>query len=260
MNDGDNEGPTQGQYCPGSLARYEWIFGADFLSSGAQETALLAARALELGGGHSVLDVGSGFGGAAFYFASAYGAHVTGLDVLPQMAAEAQRRAHERRAANVVFVCGDVLTGPLPSAPFDAVYSKDSFLHIHGKDRLMTVLFGLLAPGGRIYFSDYLRGRDRGSEEFESYVADSAYGLAAFEGYRTAMQRAGFIDAVCEDRTDRLIEILVDDLAAIRAAKAGAAGPSGPDLDYLIARWELKLRCLRAGDMQWGSFFARRPK
>lgn len=260
MNDGAGESGGAGQYGQDSLARYEWIFGADFLSSGAQETALRAARSLELRTGSRVLDVGCGFGGTAFLFAGAYGAQVTGLDVLPQMIAEAQRRARERQAANVEFVRGDVLTVSLPGAPFDAVYSKDSFLHVHDKTRLMRVLFGLLAPGGQVYFADYLRGRERGCDEFESYVAGSAYDLATFDRYRSAMQGAEFVDAVCEDRTGRLIEILVDDIEKMRAAKAGADGPSVSDLDYLIARWELKLRCLRAGDMQWGSFGARRPK
>ncbi|MCC6796066.1 MAG: methyltransferase domain-containing protein [Candidatus Hydrogenedentes bacterium] len=249
--------PTQEQYSHESLTRYEWIFGKDFLSSGAPEVASHAAKALDLRPGARVLDIGSGLGGAAFFFAEAYSAQVTGLDVLPQMHAEAQRRGNERNIVNVAFILGDVLSVPLPAAQFDAVYSKDSFLHIQDKQKLMQTLFRLVAPGGRIFFTDYLRGRAFGSQEFETYAADSQYSLATVEQYVEQLRVAGFQNIVTGDWSERLTEILREDIAKLRACDSVLATA---DVDYLIDRWELKLRCLHSGDMKWGSFEARRVK
>lgn len=241
--------PAQEQYSHESLTRYEWIFGKDFLSSGALEVANRAARELNLKPGARVLDIGSGLGGAAFLFAEVYSARVTGLDVLPQMHAEAQRRVSERNIQNVEFVLGDVLNVPLPNERFDAVYSKDSFLHIQDKQKLMHTLFWFLAPGGRVYFTDYLRGRDCGSEEFEAYAAESEYSLGTTAQYIDQLRVADFQDIAPCDWSEQLIEVLGDDIDKLRDCDSELASA---DVDYLIKRWELKLRCLHSGDMNWG--------
>lgn len=248
-----------GQYSTESLRRYEWIFGKDFLSSGALETAHEAARALGLGEGCRVLDVGSGLGGTALLFAEEYSATVTGLDVLPQMVAQARKRAVARGGGRVEFVHGDILTAPVRAESFDAVFSKDSFLHVHDKPRLMKKLFTLLAPGGRIHFTDYLRAKARGGDEFEEYVAGSSYTLATPEEYETCMGEAGFEGFSFVDRSHRLIEILQADINRMETAKGDEHGPGKRDIEYLRDRWLLKIRCLRGGDMKWGSFTARRP-
>ena len=59
--------------------------------------------------GMSVLDVGSGIGGAAFHLARAYGARVTGVDLAPEMIALARAAAPESGVAGQVeFVLGDI--------------------------------------------------------------------------------------------------------------------------------------------------------
>ena len=259
MRSDGKEGPANSQYGPESLNRYEWVFGKDFLSSGAQEVAHHAAQSLSLQPGDRVLDVGSGLGGTAFLFAETYAARVTGLDVLPQMIAESESRAIEKRIRDIAFILGDILTAPLPPKSFTAIYSKDSFLHIADKRLLMEKLFQSLVPGGKTFFSDYLRGTPQGSEEFESYAVGSRYALATSGEYVAALRDAGFTDVSFEDRTRRLMEILQCDAEKLQSVKSTPDALLRSDVDYLLARWELKRRCLRSGDMKWGSFSARRP-
>jgi phosphoethanolamine N-methyltransferase len=246
-----------GQYDLESLRRYEWIFGENFLSSGAQETAHEAAQWFGLRPGMRVLDAGSGLGGTAFLFAGVYGSTTTGVDVLSEMVDAARTRARLQGVARVEFVAGDIASIALPPQSYDAIYSKDAFLHIHDKRTLMERLFYLLAPGGRLFFTDYLRGTEQGGEEFESYAAASGYALATAQQYTTLLSDCGFACVAHADRTPRLVQILRGDLEKMRGHD-GANAPGIHDLDYLIQRWELKLRCQQSGEMKWGRFTATR--
>jgi phosphoethanolamine N-methyltransferase len=250
-----------GQYSLEGIRRYEWIFGPDFLSSGAREMAERAAKKLRLDPGARLLDIGSGLGGPAFYFAQACGAFVTGVDSLDTVVKEAIRRAREQCVPNVEFIHGDILGLPLDAASFDAIYSKDAFLHIPDKPALFAKIHALLKPGGALCFMDYLRGTPRGSPEFEEYVAASEYSLVTFDTYARHIGESGLTEAIGEDLTPRLLEILREDLALIGAGKdADSTPPSSTDADYLTKRWRLKIRCCEAGDMKWGLFTARRPR
>ncbi|NUM55991.1 MAG: methyltransferase domain-containing protein [Candidatus Hydrogenedentes bacterium] len=250
---------TSDQYSAESLRRYEWVFGKDFLSSGAQEMAKRAAQYFGIRPGFRVLDVGSGLGGAAFYFSGSCGATILGLDILPEMVAEARNRAETQGVTGVTFVCANVLTISIPAHSFDAVHSKDSFLHIRDKIGLARRLLQVLVPGGRLFFTDYLRGRARGSDEFESYAAGSAYELSTGEDYAASLLEAGFVDIEQVDWTGRLVEILWADIDRLRSAGPAKQELPQLDVDYLLERWQLKVRCLQSGDMRWASFSARKP-
>ena len=87
---------NNGQYTRTGILRYEMIFGSGYISTGGHDTTdYLVAK---LGSilkkpGLRVLDVGSGIGGAAFYLAKTYAAHVTGIDLAPEMINIALERA-----------------------------------------------------------------------------------------------------------------------------------------------------------------------
>lgn len=248
------------QYSLDGIRRYEWIFGKDFLSSGAKEMAERAAEKLRLHPGVRLLDIGCGLGGPAFYFARTWGAIVTGVDALDTMAEEALRRARERDVPNVEFLHGDILGLALDAAGFDAVYSKDAFLHIPDKPALFAKIRALLKPGGTLCFVDYLRGSPRGGVEFEEYVAASAYSLLTFDAYTRLIRDSGLTEVRVEDLTPRLLELLFADLALLEAGnERDEMRPSHADTDYLAERWRLKIRCINAGDMKWGLFTANRP-
>ena len=250
---------ASGQYSAASLGRYEWVFGQDFLSSGAMEMAQRAAQQLGLRPGLRVLDVGSGFGGSAFHFAGICGVQVLGLDILPAMVADAQWRACAKGLTGVEFICGDVLTAPIATQSFDSVYSKDSFLHVRDNRALANQLIEVLVPGGRLFVTDYLRGRKYGSNEFESYAASSGYELVTCDDYVSFMREAGFVDIRSLNWTTRLIDLLCADIDRLCAAASDTQGIAASDAEYLLERWRLKVRCLRSGDMKWMSITARKP-
>lgn len=122
----------------------------------AAETGRLAA-ALVSGGGNceSVVDVGSGAGGAAAAFASALPSGlVTLVDSAPELLAEAQRHAEESAGENVRVrgVRGDAATAELSDSvePADLVFASLMVHHLPDELDGLRRLSRLVRPGGRL--------------------------------------------------------------------------------------------------------------
>ena len=159
------------QYAPAEIRKYEAIYGRHFVSPGGEALARECIERLDLARGDRVLDVGSGLGGSAFLMARECGARVHGIDVSPEMVAMASARCREQGLESAVrFTLGDC-TALAGSRAYQAIYSRDVFLHIEDKAGLFAVLHELLVPGGRLLFTDYCRGGGPASREFQDYVA-----------------------------------------------------------------------------------------
>lgn len=247
------------QYSPRSIRRYERIFGTDFLSPGGLDTTRTICETLDIRPETRVLDVGSGLGGSAFYMNRIHGATVTGVDILPQMVALSTERAAEYGIKDVSFIEGDILNLDLPAASFDLVYSRDAFLYIKDKLTLFRKLFQLLGPRGSLFVSDYGRGPDPLSDEFVNYSDGAGYSLEKPEDYGDIVRKAGFGKVKAEDMTTTFIAILQREIASVRSgAVESDDGLDQEDRDYLIERWERKIRWCKAGEMRWIHVNARR--
>jgi cyclopropane fatty-acyl-phospholipid synthase-like methyltransferase len=154
----------------------EQVFGRNLCQHGFADMAQLDAllRVTQLGAGQRVLDLGCGNGMIAEYIADCTGAHVTGLDYIP----EAIRQARERTAAQadrLAFVVGDINALELPDGAFDAVISIDSLYF--SQDYALTIrqLVKALRPGGQMaIFFEHGREPWVPREDFpaESVLAD----------------------------------------------------------------------------------------
>jgi len=245
------------QYSARSIRRYERIFGADFLSSGGAEITKRICETLGIRAGMRVLDVGSGLGGSAFLMRGLYGAVVTGVDVLPQMVSMATERAAKHGLDGIHFVEGDILELALPEASFDLVYSRDAFLYIKDKLALFRTLYRLVAPQGRLFVSDYACGAGPLSKEFIEYSREAGYHLEPPAAYGAAIEEAGFGGVEVRDMTATFVDILRGELAGIRECGGGSEDDLDPaDRDYLIERWERKIRWCKNKEMRWAHFHA----
>ena len=247
------------QYSAHSVHRYEEIFGADFLSSGGLDTTKVICETLGLRSGTRVLDVGCGLGGSAFHMAQVYGAKVTGIDILGQMVEIATHRAKERGIDGVTFVQGDILELELPAAAYDVAYSRDAFLHIEDKADLFRKLHHLVAPGGKLYVTDYARGPDPLGADFEAYAEDTGYDLKQLGEYAAILEEAGFKDVAAKDETGAFVAVLQREIKGVLSdSRASCNGLSEDDKAYLSERWERKIRWCEAGHMKWAHLCARR--
>ncbi len=107
----------------------------------------IIATILDNGGirpGCHVLDVACGTGVLFPDYLKRGAASVTAIDISPEMAAIAQGKFPQ-----VEVLCGDVETAQF-HRQFDAVMVYNAFPHFSDPARLVAVLAGLTAPGGRL--------------------------------------------------------------------------------------------------------------
>jgi cyclopropane fatty-acyl-phospholipid synthase-like methyltransferase len=162
------------------------------------------ARALELRGESSVLEIGCGAGGCAIYFAETTGCRVAGLDVNSEGISSARALAESKELSNQLdFRQHDVSSGiPFDPGAFDAVFSNDAFCHFTERAGLFRECHRVLKSRGRMIFSDALV--ITGAISNEEIAARSSIGRYLFvpsgENERL-LAEAGFEVLRCDDTT-----------------------------------------------------------
>jgi len=135
------------------------VFGEraeSYVTSATHADPQVLARVVELAApapGMRVLDVGTGTGHTALALAPKV-AFVVGLDLTPEMLAEAQRLRRGRGLANVAFEVGDVHDLPFPDAVFDIVTCRRAAHHFSDVARAIAEMARVLKPGGRLVVDD----------------------------------------------------------------------------------------------------------
>ncbi len=242
------------QYSESEISKYEAIYGRNFISPGGERTSAEFLARLGLERGMRVLDVGCGLGGSAFQMAREYGAAVDGIDVSANMIEIGRERCKEQGLEDRVRLFrGDILEMK-HRAPYDALHSRDVFLHIHDKDRLFALIRRLLVPAGVLAFTDYCRGHEPPGVEFDEYIKERGYCLHTIDEYKRLLRQAGLVRIRAEDRTRQFIEIHRRELDDLPGDALGVA-----DADELMLSWRAKIRRAEKGEQRWGWFWARRP-
>jgi ubiquinone/menaquinone biosynthesis C-methylase UbiE len=136
---------------------------SSYHASGADLAALV--RAAGLTGSEDVLDLGCGAGHAALAMAAG-AAHVTAVDVTPDMVGTASRFVRERGAENVTVQLADVAELPFGSAQFDIVTSRVAAHHFSDPRRALAEAFRVLRPGGRVLLIDSVAPEDAALDTF----------------------------------------------------------------------------------------------
>ena len=106
-----------------------------------------------------ILDIGSGIGGPARYFASRFGCRVVGIDLTPEFCEVA--RALTRALGledRISFEVGDALKMPFADASFGGAYSMNVSMNIADKDGLYREVHRVLKPGAPLVLSELARG------------------------------------------------------------------------------------------------------
>ena len=239
------------QYATASILRYEAVYGEDFVSPGGHEMTIELVGRMKLAPDSRVLDVGCGLGGSAFVMARDFDLSVDGIDLSKNMLAIANEKlAAHGLSERINFEWGDCLE--LDRAGYyDAIYSRDVFLHIEDKTRLFSVLNASLRPGGQLLFTDYCCGQKPWSEAFSAYVDSRGYILHTLPDYAGLLSKAGFEQVEYRDITERFISILQSDLNTIAALDL-----TDTDRANLEQSWRYKVDRSKSGDQRWGMFSA----
>jgi sarcosine/dimethylglycine N-methyltransferase len=188
---------------PEGLAPFDHFHGR-----GVAATQELAAQ-LALQPGERVLDIGSGIGGPARWFAAKFGVQVTGVDLTPEFCAAAEElNAATGLADRVTIRQGSALALPVPDGAFDAAYSQNVIMNIADKPLFYREAFRALRPGGRLALSNLCAG-PAGEPYFPvpwATTRDTSF-LATPESMRADLVAAGFEIADFRDITAEIREV-----------------------------------------------------
>jgi SAM-dependent methyltransferase len=196
-------------YCGPTVVDVDDTFGSALYSARDRDSLPVAAVAASLGCGNptavavlregeTVLDLGSGGGIDVLLSAKRVGqsGFAYGVDMTDEMLDLARANAAKAGATNVEFLKGNIEDIPLPDGSVDVVISNCVINLSVDKPRVLTEMFRVLTPGGRIGISDvvaedHLTPTDRAARG--SYLGCIAGALSKTE-YLDGLVAAGFVD------------------------------------------------------------------
>ncbi len=135
------------------LAPYDQFHGR-----GIEATEEIAAS-LSIESSEHILDVGSGIGGPARYFANRFSCRVTGIDLTEEFCDVARHLTGLLKLENRVAIThGNALTMPFSDAEFDGAYSMNVSMNISDKDAFYGEIYRVLKPGAWLVLSEIAKG------------------------------------------------------------------------------------------------------
>jgi arsenite methyltransferase len=198
-----------GGCCGPTVVEIDQTFGSALYSARDRDSLPVTAVAASLGCGNptavaelregeTVLDLGSGGGIDVLLSAERVGqsGFAYGVDMTDEMLALARANAAKAGATNVEFLKGNIEDIPLPDGSVDVVISNCVINLSVDKPKVLTEMFRVLTPGGRIGISDvvaedHLSLTERAARG--SYVGCIAGALSRAD-YLDGLAAAGFVD------------------------------------------------------------------
>jgi len=161
----------------------------------------------DIGPQHKVLDIGSGYGGAARYLADTFGCEVTALN-LSEKENERNRELNKERGLSdkITVVDGSFEAIPADDESFDIIWSQDAILHSGHREKVLQEVARVLKPGGRFVFTDPMQSDDCPNGVLQSILDRihlSTLGSPKF--YRDNLSALGMTEVSFEEHTQQLI-------------------------------------------------------
>ena len=184
-----------------ALAPYDQFHGRGL------EATLEAADLVQAGPADHILDIGSGIGGPARYFAIRFGCRVTGIDLTPEFCDVARRLTRLLGLEDrIAFEVGDALSMPFADAAFAGAYSMNVSMNIADKRRFYREINRVLKPGAWLVLSEVAKG-EVGDLDYPTPWAQSARTsfLSTPDETRLGLMETGFDVILARSTLDKAI-------------------------------------------------------
>jgi tocopherol O-methyltransferase len=171
----------------------------------------LLVRGLDVSSRTRVLDVGCGVGGFAVWAAKRFGCRVTGVTICADHVPLARRYAKKSGVERLCeFLQMDMDRLRFRDSRFDVVLNQESFCYSLDKNRYLSSVFDVLAPGGTWCCIDTYLTPQRPTADFrrlrnavyEGFQIPSCPPVKQLERY---LRIAGFVDVETVDVTKKVL-------------------------------------------------------
>lgn len=215
-----------------------------------------------LNGNSRLLDIGSGYGGAARYLAERFGCNVVALNLSEK---ENERNREMSRAAGlgsrITVVDGSFEDVPLDDASVDAVWSQDAILHSGQRARVIAEVARVLKPGGHFIFTDPMESGRCSQSDLEPVLARIHLDtLGSPDFYKKAAASNGLEFVDWTDKTDQLIRHysrVREELGSQRAILTKRI--SAAYIDRMLTGLSNWVTAGERGCLAWGILHFRKP-
>ena len=175
------------------------ISGIEILHPGGYELTRRTAELCELKKGMRVLDVSSGRGTQAIYYAKTFGVYVTGLDISKEMIQTATRMASEGELSHQVsFVLGDSQDLPFKDNSFDVVINECAVGIPDDSQKVLNEMLRVVKPGGAVAIHESTWKKQLKAEEKEEIAERYGTTPLEFNEWKQMLERAGTVDIIAE--------------------------------------------------------------
>lgn len=205
---------------PDRLSATDLAVVDEFHIGGLEATKELADQ-MELATGVRVLDVGSGIGGPARYFASEHQCKVTGIDLTEEFVEVARSLTRRTKLHHLVeFVRTSASDLKFHAETFDRAYMIHVGMNIADKAGVFREVRRVLKRGGIFAIFDILRsGTGEMAYPVPWALTEETSFVADLESYREALEKGGF--HVERERGRRAHAIEFTERAIARSAGSG---------------------------------------
>lgn len=205
--------------------------------------------------GARILDLGSGYGGAARYLASEFGADVTALN-LSEVENERHRSLNEAAGLTdrIEVLEGSFESVPAPDARFDVVWSQDAILHSGDRSQVLREVHRLLKPGGQFIFTDPMQTDDCPVDVLQPILNRiNLQSLGSPSFYREQANELGWREVAFVDYTEHLVthyrRVLEETSAGQKALAGKVSAEYVKRMKEGLAHW---IEGGKAGHLVWG--------
>jgi ubiquinone/menaquinone biosynthesis C-methylase UbiE len=179
-----------------------------------------------------LLDLGSGIGGPARFFAKTYGCKVTGIDLSEFNCRTAQGRTREAGLDHLVsFIHGNALEVHFPEESFTHVFGCEAWCYFPDKVQLYRNAYRALQPGGIIAFLEAACDTPVRLQT-EEHLAPVRYESIA--AYTSMLQAAGFERVQHYDTTEPASRDVARSMYRLITKKEQIVGSVGAELYYAL--------------------------
>lgn len=251
-------------YDTSMLDMLQMIWGEGYLSPGGPQAVREITQGIELAG-KRVLDIGCGIGGLDQVLVELGAAQVVAVDVAAPLVALGRKRIAAAGLSGRIDlqVVQPEAALPFADASFDVVFTKDAWLHVIDKPRLIAEVRRVLKPGGWLAGGDWMKGPEPYSADMLYFIELEGipYHPVTLSEYGVMLHAAGFEQVRLEDINAWYRGLAKEELARLKGELYGVMTEKlgEKSRDHFLEDWRMLTVVLDKGQLRPGRLWARKP-